>query len=266
MTHLNSPPTFWRCEPSWSWHSRPLGDHLLWCVLDGRGHMSLDDRRRELEPGFCAVFRPGDAPIAGHNPRRRLLVFGMHFDTAEDITTEPRWAQLGDLSLLTSLARLADRSFQRGDELGVRQTLLCLEQLIALLHAELTAPPRRKVDRALDEITETIRQDPRRRWSVTELAARAALSRAQFTRRFIAHTGLTPTRFQITARIERAHHLLSETGMSVTQVAAALGYADLAYFSRQYRQHTGHPPTWSAGTSGVHAPQPTGPAPSAAPG
>jgi transcriptional regulator GlxA family with amidase domain len=36
--------------------------------------------------------------------------------------------------------------------------------------------------------------------------------------------------------------LLTETNMSVTQVAATLGYTDIAYFSRQYRRHTGHSP------------------------
>jgi len=41
----------------------------------------------------------------------------------------------------------------------------------------------------------------------------------------------------------RAHELLTETRMSVTQVAAALGYADVAYFSRQYKRHTGRPPS-----------------------
>jgi AraC-like DNA-binding protein len=30
--------------------------------------------------------------------------------------------------------------------------------------------------------------------------------------------------------------------MSVTQVAQTLGYPDIAYFSRQYKRHTGHPP------------------------
>src|SRR5215207_2908607 len=74
---LNSPPTYWRCEPGWSWHARPLTDHLLWYVVDGVGHLTLDGRRIELGPGRCVVFAPGDAPVAGHDPHRRLLVFGM---------------------------------------------------------------------------------------------------------------------------------------------------------------------------------------------
>jgi transcriptional regulator GlxA family with amidase domain len=71
---------------------------------------------------------------------------------------------------------------------------------------------------------------------------RETLSRAQFTRRFIAHAGMSPARYLIRARIDRARQLLTETNMSVTQVAQTLGYPDIAYFSRQYKRHTGHPP------------------------
>jgi transcriptional regulator GlxA family with amidase domain len=60
--------------------------------------------------------------------------------------------------------------------------------------------------------------------------------------RFTAHTGVPPIRYLIQARVDRARDLLTETNMSVTQVAAMLGYPDIAYFSRQYKRYTGHPP------------------------
>jgi transcriptional regulator GlxA family with amidase domain len=94
----------------------------------------------------------------------------------------------------------------------------------------------------LEQIAQAIRQDPGRDWSVAEMAARVSLSRAQFTRRFVAHLGTSPAQYLIQARIDRAHQLLTETGMSVTQVASALGYTDVPYFSRQYKQRTGTTP------------------------
>jgi len=54
---------------------------------------------------------------------------------------------------------------------------------------------------------------------------------------------MPPARYLIQARIDRAHQLLSETDMAVGTVAAALGYSDVAYFSRQYKQYTGVPPS-----------------------
>ncbi|WP_211588527.1 helix-turn-helix domain-containing protein [Allorhizocola rhizosphaerae] len=239
MAHVQlvTPPTYWRCEPGWSWTSKPLGDHLLWCVLGGVGRMVHGSLDVPLEPGVCFVFRPGDAPIATHDPRRRLLVFGMHFVSDN---TDGVWCKVTDQSLLHGLARRADRLYRRGD---VPAAAACLEFILALIHDDATHPPPSGVDGVLAELAEAIRQDPRRRWSVAELAERAALSRAQFTRRFTALTGAPPAKFLIQARISRARQLLAETGMSVTQVSAALGYTDVAHFSRQYKQYTGSPPT-----------------------
>jgi AraC family transcriptional regulator, arabinose operon regulatory protein len=250
---LVSPPTYWRCEPDWSWHARPLPDYLLWYVLDGFGQLTLNEQRYELGPGTCVVFAPGDEPIAGHDPRRRLLVFGMHFEVRTDhgggepapsaVAPPGRRCQLRDQVLVTALARRCDLSYRRADPLGARQSQLCLEQILCLLWEDSIHPPPGPVDAALHEITRSIRQDPSRRWTVAELAQRTALSRAQFTRRFTAHAGMSPVRYVIQARIDRAQQLLTETRTSVTNVAITLGYTDIGYFSRQYKRQTGHPPS-----------------------
>ena len=224
--------------------SRPLQDYLLWCVLDGIGRLELNGTTRDLAPGTCAVFAPGDAPTASHDPRRRLLVFGMHFQVSPaDVVPEQRWCDLPDRVLLGALARSSDTSYRRGDPLGRRQAELCLEQLLGLIWEAAHSPPKTATDTAIEEVAQSIRQDPSRDWSVQELAAGAALSRAQFTRRFTAQHGTAPAQYVIKARIDRAHQLLTETGMTVTQVAAALGYTDVPYFSRQYKERTGRPPS-----------------------
>lgn len=241
---LHSPPTFWRCEPSWSWVSPPLQDHLLWCVLDGIGRLELNGNTRELGPGICAVFAPGDAPTASHDPRRRLLVFGMHFAVSPaGVVPGERWAELPDRVLLGALARSSDSAYRRGDPLGLRQAELCLEQLLGLIWDAAHSPQPSATDTAVQGVAQAIRQDPSHDWSVAEMAAQAALSRAQFTRRFVVQHGVPPAQYVIRARVERAHQLLTETGMTVTQVAAALGYTDVAYFSRQYKFRTGTSPS-----------------------
>ncbi|MFF1821732.1 helix-turn-helix domain-containing protein [Kribbella sp. NPDC058245] len=243
LTRL-SPPTFWRCEPNWSWVSPELSDHLLWCVLDGRGRLELDGNQQDLSPGVCAVFQPGDAPRATHDPRRRLLVFGMHFETSRyGVVPQPRWGDVMDRELLNALARTSDSSYRRGDALGRRQAELCLEQLIGLIWDAVQHPTRAATDTVIDEVARQLRQDPGRDWSVAEMAEKAALSRAQFSRRFVKQFGMSPAQYLIQARIDRAHQLLTESGMTVTQTATALGYTDVPYFSRQYKQRTGRNPS-----------------------
>ncbi|GAA1590437.1 hypothetical protein GCM10009789_50150 [Kribbella sancticallisti] len=245
--------------------SRPLPDYLLWCVLDGIGRLELNGTTRELTPGTCAVFAPGDAPTASHDPRRRLLVFGMHFKPksgspqrpAEDVVPAQRWSDVPDRVLLGALARSSDTAYRRGDPLGLRQAELCLEQLLCLIWEAAHSPRKTAADTTIEEVAQGIRQDPSRDWSVQELAAGAALSRAQFTRRFIAQHGTPPAQYVIKARIDRAHQLLTETTMTVTQVAAALGYTDVPYFSRQYKQRTGRSPSDSRRQAQVSFQPPT---------
>jgi AraC-like DNA-binding protein len=213
-------------------------------VLDGRGQLELAGERHELHPGVCAVFAPGDAPRATHDPRRRLLVFGMHFTVAPlGVAPSPRSGEVMDRELLGVLARTCDAAYRRQDPLGLRQAELCLEQLLTVVWDAVHNPGRSVSDAAVDDVARQIRQDPRHAWTVAEMATRAALSRAQFTRRFVAQLGMSPVQYLIQCRIDRAHQLLTESGMTVTQTAAALGYTDVPYFSRQYKQRTGRTPS-----------------------
>lgn len=247
-----SPPTYWRCEPTWSWDSPPLGEYLLWCVLDGVGTLRLGRRELALTAGSCVVFAPGETPRARHDPRRRLLVFGLHFDALDAaghrippgrIVPPHNGSVAHDRTLLSALARRAETAHHEPGRYAARTVLLCLEQLLCLLWTDAGQPAPGPVDVALDDIAREVRQDPGRRWTVPELAARANLSTAQFTRRFRARTGLPPARYLIQARIDRARELLTQTTMSAARIAHALGYPDPAYFTRQYRQLTGEPPS-----------------------
>ena len=249
-----SAPTYWRCEADWTWDARPLPEYLLWCVLDGVGTLRLADRTVALMAGSCAVFAPGDAPRARHDPHRRLLVFGIHFDAFDAagarlgparIVPPQNGSVTHDRTLVSALARRAEAAHRQPGRHAARTVLLCLEQLLCLLWTESDQPPPGPVDTVIDEIARELRQDPGQRWTVPDLAARTRLSRAQFTRRFIARTGLSPARYLIRARVDRARELLTQTTMPAARIAHALGYPDPAYFARQYKQLTGEPPSSS---------------------
>ena len=249
---LNTRPTYWHCEPGWEWRARPLADHLLWYVLDGIGLMRLGGHAWELRAGSSFVFQPGAQPHGTQAPQRRLVVFGMHFDLRD--ADRPASAGTGDLlptlghivregAFFAMLAQHCDASFRRGDALGQLQSQLYLQAMLLHLLDEALRPAPSATDLALDEIVRAIQRNPGLRWSVDKLAQQAHLSRAQFSRRFRAVTGTAPARFMIQARLDRASQLMHETDMTLGQIALALGYDDLAFFSRQYRRYVGSPPS-----------------------
>lgn len=95
----------------------------------------------------------------------------------------------------------------------------------------------------IHEIANYVSQHPGIAHRVEDLAARAGLSPRYFSIKFKELTGSSVQSYVIRARIERAQHLLLYAGMNVTEVADALGYRDIFFFSRQFKQYTGKSPS-----------------------
>jgi AraC-like DNA-binding protein len=54
---------------------------------------------------------------------------------------------------------------------------------------------------------------------------------------------VTHADFIVEARLNRARQLLLESTLSVSQIADELGYEDVFFFSRQFKERTGRTPT-----------------------
>lgn len=78
--------------------------------------------------------------------------------------------------------------------------------------------------------------------SPARLAAEAGLSPRQLERLFARHLGRSPKRHYMELRLERAHHLLRQTRMSVMEIALACGFGSAAHFSKCYRATYGCTP------------------------
>ncbi len=70
---------------------------------------------------------------------------------------------------------------------------------------------------------------------VATLASRANISPSHFFALFKRQVGCAPIDYFIRLRMQRACRLLDETGMSVKEIAATLGYEDPFYFSRIFK-------------------------------
>lgn len=99
------------------------------------------------------------------------------------------------------------------------------------------------VQRAL-VIMETTLEDP---VPVTSLARAAGVSQRQLLRLFHARFGKSPIRTYADLRMERAHQLVQQTALSLTEVAMASGFTSLEAFSRAYRRAFGSAPSRDRG-------------------
>ena len=79
--------------------------------------------------------------------------------------------------------------------------------------------------------------------SLADLAAAAGLSRYHFNRAFKAASGESPYQYVLRRRIETAQLLLAEQGLSVEQVAAAVGFRNASYFQKMFKARVGLNPS-----------------------
>jgi AraC-like DNA-binding protein len=91
--------------------------------------------------------------------------------------------------------------------------------------------------------------------SVDALALIAGLSRHYFVRAFKSVAGTTPHQYVLERRIERAKTLLTDSGLSITQIAIEVGFANSSYFASMFKRIVGVSPTVYRSSTNV---QPTG--------
>ncbi|WP_337099628.1 AraC family transcriptional regulator [Paenibacillus sp. YIM B09110] len=239
------------CEPGWRWARRekPIPNYDLFYVWSGEGEVEINGSIYEVSKGSCFLFRPGDHTSATHNPQKPLVLTYIHFKVDEAVDSVPeRHRVLTDTVDFEYMLSRYVRLFLVQTYAAEEEAKLVLKQLIIhLLREDNAAPVEKKASNqlteAIHEIANYVRQNPSIAHRVEDLAMRAQLSPRYFSMKFKEMIGMSVQTYMIRTRIERAQHLLMHAGMNVTEVADALGYRDIFFFSRQFKQYTGRSPS-----------------------
>lgn len=102
-------------------------------------------------------------------------------------------------------------------------------------------------DASIGRALSAIHSDYQQRWTVASLAREAGLSRTAFALRFKAMVGSAPMSYLLNWRLTVSQRLLSDSDMSLDQVAAAIGCRSTAAFARAFRRTHGVSPGASRG-------------------
>jgi transcriptional regulator GlxA family with amidase domain len=85
--------------------------------------------------------------------------------------------------------------------------------------------------------------------SVNRLAAQLRLSPSRFEHLFKNQTGRGFKAFLLAARMTRAKEMLKDRTLRIKEVAAAVGYANVSNFTRDFTKHYGESPSRSRSSS-----------------
>lgn len=194
-------------------------------------------RAHETTLVFCAKYL---LQGAGAHPFTSLLPPLIHLPAHE----AERHVQL---QLLLQLLRHEAADAGSGTELVVPRLVDSL--LVFVVRAWLTGQPLTAGgwfaalrDAQISKALALMHERPEVAWSLEELARHIGQSRATFARRFLELVGETPLAYLTRWRMCLAAKLLTDTPLSLEEIAPRVGYQTAAAFSRAFRRSLGRAP------------------------
>ncbi len=121
------------------------------------------------------------------------------------------------------------------DEFAMRCALF--EDILTQYAIE-TATPSSQEDIVIKSAIASISENLHKKLSLSEIGKSTGLSYVQFIRRFKQYTGVTPTEYVTGLRLQKAKQLLTETRLSIKEIAYTCGFENEYYFSNFFKKHT----------------------------
>lgn len=230
-------------------------------VFQGRGVFRINHRDYVVEPGQLFIAKPGElheiisdethplgiyfwsytliAPAKRHNDDTQRL-FQSFIDSNICVSNHT--------GMTASILDLLLDEVQRR-EAGYVEAIqgLVTKLLLETTRSITDIPPQQIEDSAQDtivkEAVQYLKDNYARDVSVRDVAAQVHLSERQTARRFREATGFSIKAYLIDLRLKIASQLLLKQNMTVSQVANAVGYTDVRYFTTLFRRQKGLTPS-----------------------
>lgn len=252
--NLSNHPFRFLPSEKWDTTARTLDEHLVYFIGNGRCQLQVESTpmivlAREMvwiSPGV--PFRFTALPVFG----KALAVYRFRFKLSRgsDPLSLPwtyRVVRSGNEAL--EWARLLVLESERPGPHGLqRMRSLAALFSISVFEGAAESPSRGEASRQLERgvcqrISEMVQENPAKRYRSADLARLTGLSPDYFARLFLQSFGMPARTWLLKQRMRHAAAMLAEPGHRVSEVAAALGYADLYLFSRQFKNEFGKSPS-----------------------
>lgn len=233
----------------------------------GRGTFRILDRSHEVRAGDVFVAKPGepheilsseDAPFGIYfwaytvQPARERSSGPTDIDTllaafvaSTRPVSEDTSSLQGTLDLLTGEIMRRDAGYARVIEGLVLKLLVDTSRAVVDPPVLSKHPPRVTHDSAqitVDHIITYLRDNLDRPITIRDIAAQVHLSERHSSRLFRTVMGTSISEYLTALRMEAATHQLLDQRLSIKQVAHAVGYPDVRYFTTLFRRKIGLPP------------------------
>lgn len=245
------------------WFKKTIVDFTLWFFFQGQGEI-IDSKgvRYPLYPGICLCMHPGmifESYTDNHN------VLGdayLHINfcnkgkrlAVKDWPIIPWYNEVVDVHFYDQITRTIINLVNPSDfiigqdrhpENHTEAEFLTKGLLLDLLKNQRESKNQqanginRHHEKVVSQTLAAVYENPIRFHSVEDMAQSSGYSVSHFRSICQKITGQKPSDVLIKIRIERAKHLLRNSELSIGMIAESLGYENIYYFSRQFKEITG---------------------------
>ena len=241
-----------------------VSDYDLWYIWAGNGKFKTRSGTKDLHSGDCMWIGPGwsydyeqdpDNPLGLSFIHFELYEHGIRIDPNDRKNRPPDLLHVKDSQLVESVVRRT-LEFCRIVQTGRMQAPMEKQSVELLFHGLLLnltteipgkwQPGANKLTmeqhRLITQLSAYVHDNIQTGISVRELAERSGYSRDHVARIFKIVTGLSPQQYIISAKMANAQLFLKHSLKSISEIADQLGYRDIHFFSRQFKQHIGMSP------------------------
>lgn len=231
---------------------RVLSEYAVVYVTHGRGEFdSQSTGRVALAPGDAVLLFPGVRHR--YRPHRDVGwgIYWAHFQgqvasrlEAEEVFVPARAVvRVGvDEAMLEAFRGMLDALRTDAVECGLVAAAKTLEILARLKGNVSPAATLPDLQAAVRQARLLLEENPAGSPDVEELIATSGVSRTHFFRAFRQQTGQSPYQYHLQLTLRRAGEMLRNSGLSVKQIALALGFRSPYHFSRLFKHKVGSAP------------------------
>jgi len=231
---------------------RILQEYQINYITEGSGVFETADGKFQVVPGSVLIVRPGvwhrykpDAAI-GWNEH----YIGFNGDFCQNLFNEGFFQQNKPvvyvgfqeslLKIFLEIIQLVKDEKTGHQQVCAANTILALSKILSVIRNQEFAG--KSIEQTIRKACMYFRENLNTNVNIEQLAQDLNVGYSYFRQMFRKYTGISPTQYHLSLRIQKAKDLLVSTDQSFKEIAIDLGFESYFYFSRIFKDKTGKSP------------------------
>jgi len=231
---------------------RILQEYQINYITEGSGTFETSEGKFQVVPGSILILRPGvwhrykPDPSTGWNEH----YIGFNGEFCRNLFNEGFFQQNKPvvyvgfqeslLQIFLEIIQLVKDEKTGHQQVCAANSILALSKILSVVRNQEFAG--KNIERTIRKACMYFRENLNTNVNIEQLAKELNVGYSYFRQMFRKYTGISPTQYHLSLRIQKAKDLLVSTDRSFKEIAIDLGFESYFYFSRIFKDKTGKSP------------------------